>query len=241
VFFLNRYLICPLILLREIQAFIFPVSISFCNFVVNYLSYLPVLVFCVVQLILVTRVCSLYGNRKFLIWSLRGLVAGTVVGGAVAVTLYVRQRYAILYYKFLPGCWIISTYSNPIDEWPIWAAFLSVEGVLMLITAYKLFSYRNKMNRTVTMLTRDSIIYFIVIFVCLTLDIVSDDDPAFPVQVSVNVTQCISSIAVGRMMMNIRGLIIEDPEHTVHLQTLQFSTWSNADSEMIEKGTGGEA
>jgi hypothetical protein len=43
------------------------------------------------------------------------------------------------------------------------------------------------------------------------------------------------------MMMNIRGLIIEDPEHTVHLQTLQFSTWSNADSEMIEKGTGGEA
>ena len=55
------------------------------------------------------------------------------------------------------------------------------------------------------MLARDSIVYFIVIFglcasieglliltstvchllVCLTLDIVSDDNPAFPVQVSV--------------------------------------------------------
>jgi hypothetical protein len=43
------------------------------------------------------------------------------------------------------------------------------------------------------------------------------------------------------MMMNIRGLIMEDPEHTVHLQTLQFATRSNADSEMIEEGTGGEA
>jgi hypothetical protein len=28
---------------------------------------------------------------------------------------------------------------------------------------------------------------------------------------------------VGRMMMNIRGLILDDPEHTVHLQTLQFA------------------
>ena len=27
---------------------------------------------------------------------------------------------------------------------------------------------------------------------------------------------------VGRMMMNIRGLILDDPEHTVYLQTLEF-------------------
>ena len=53
-------------------------------------------------------------------------------------------------------------------------------------------------------------------------------------------TQCITSIAVrsifndknenpliqpllfqvGRMMMNIRGLMLDDPEHTVHLRTL---------------------
>jgi hypothetical protein len=26
------------------------------------------------------------------------------------------------------------------------------------------------------------------------------------------------------MMMNIRGLILDDPEHTVHLRTLEFST-----------------
>ena len=38
------------------------------------------------------------------------------------------------------------------------------------------------------------------------------------------------------MMMNIRGLIMEDPEHTVYLQTLQFATQNNADPEMIEEG-----
>jgi hypothetical protein len=43
------------------------------------------------------------------------------------------------------------------------------------------------------------------------------------------------------MMVTIRGLIMDDPEHTVHLQTLQFATLINADSEIIEEGTGGEA
>ena len=42
------------------------------------------------------------------------------------------------------------------------------------------------------------------------------------------------------MMMNICGLIMEDPENTVHFRTLQFATWNNADSEMIEEGTVGE-
>jgi hypothetical protein len=42
------------------------------------------------------------------------------------------------------------------------------------------------------------------------------------------------------MMMNIRGLIMEDPEHTVHLQTLQFAARTNAGSE-IEETTGGDA
>ena len=45
---------------------------------------------------------------------------------------------------------------------------------------------------------------------------------------------------VGRMMMNIRGLIMDDPEHTTHLQTLQFATRTHAGSE-IEEGTGDEA
>ena len=36
------------------------------------------------------------------------------------------------------------------------------------------------------------------------------------------------------MMMNIRGLILEDPEHTVHLQTLQFGADTRSASEIEE-------
>jgi hypothetical protein len=69
-------------------------------------------------------------------------------------------------------------------------------------------------------------------------------------------TQCIASIVVpqvsfiiafsgltsphkvGRMMMNIRGLIMDDPVHTTHLQTLEFATWTNAGSEIEERTSG---
>ena len=71
-------------------------------------------------------------------------------------------------------------------------------------------------------------------------------------------TQCIASIAVrrvssiarflnltsphkvGRMIMNIRGLILDDPEHTVHLQTLQFArrthSGSNIELDVVRAG-----
>jgi hypothetical protein len=37
---------------------------------------------------------------------------------------------------------------------------------------------------------------------------------------------------VSHMMMNIHGLIMEDPEHTIHLRTLQFATHNNPGSEI---------
>jgi hypothetical protein len=35
---------------------------------------------------------------------------------------------------------------------------------------------------------------------------------------------------VARMMMNIRGLILDDPEHTIYLQTFQFVAATKSDS-----------
>jgi len=234
VFYFPRFYILCLICCSNLPRGNLYALISSCNFDLNYLSFITVLIFCVAELLLAIRVSSLYGNRKFVIWSLRGLVAGAVVGGAVAVALHVRQWYAYLYYEFLPGCWIHSKYSNPMKGWPMWAAFLCVEGVLMLLTAYKLFSYRNRMNQTVAMLARDSIVYFIVIFACFILDILSNVDHNITMSVSIP-TQSVASIAVGRMMMNIRGLIMDDSGHTTHLRTLQFAIRTNAGSEVEER------
>jgi len=110
---------------------------------------------------------------------------------------------------------------------------MSVEGVLILLTLYKFFSYRKQLNKTITVLSRDSIVYFIILFVCIVMDITIEVDRKFMVNVTFP-TQCITSIAVGRLMMNIRGLIMDDPEHTVHLQTLQFAAHTNPGSEIDE-------
>jgi len=37
------------------------------------------------------------------------------------------------------------------------------------------------------------------------------------------------------MMMNIRGLILDDPGHTVHLQTLEFINHPDSSSEIDEE------
>jgi hypothetical protein len=36
------------------------------------------------------------------------------------------------------------------------------------------------------------------------------------------------------MMMNIRGLILDDPEHTVHLRTLEFANTHDSGFEIKE-------
>ena len=41
---------------------------------------------------------------------------------------------------------------------------------------------------------------------------------------------------VGRMMMNIRGLILEDPEHVVHLLSMQFLNDPNLGLQIEEGG-----
>ncbi|KIM74808.1 hypothetical protein PILCRDRAFT_827866, partial [Piloderma croceum F 1598] len=96
-------------------------------------------------------------------------------------------------------------------------------------------SYRNGMNRTITVLARDSLLYFVVTFVGITLTVANSRHQITPLDFPIlPPTQCIVSIAVGRMMMNIRGLILDDPEHTTHLRTLRFAHNTNSGSEIEE-------
>jgi len=85
----------------------------------------------------------------------------------------------------------------------VWAIILSVEGVLVLLTAYKLYSYSKYGNRTITVLARDSIGYFLIILVSLVLLVLHDRFSSFTSNFVVP-CQCTVSIAVGRMMTNLR-------------------------------------
>jgi len=74
---------------------------------------------------------------------------------------------------------------------------LLVEGVFVILTGYKSFSYRHEMNPTITVLARDSIVYFLIIFVCYVLDFVEDIDVNFELFDFSIPTMCISIIANG--------------------------------------------
>ncbi|KIM76582.1 hypothetical protein PILCRDRAFT_12636 [Piloderma croceum F 1598] len=137
----------------------------------------------------------------------------------------------VLWYEFLPGCFISSDES--FIEWRVWVPTLSLEGILMLLMAWRIISYRNEMSHTITVVARDSAFYFVIMLVGIVLTVADQIHTFIPVAPLLP-TQCITSIAVGRMMMNLRGLILDDPEHTVHLKTLEFTHRHGLSSEEQE-------
>jgi len=221
LFFLNRYAITALLFIPiGIPSFLFPLSISFCDFHFRLSLCMPLVNMSCAELLIIMRVRSLYGHNKVITWSLCGLFVVAVAGGIASQVLFARSSAVYLYYQFLPGCWIL-TDAPTFPQWHVWAVFLSLEGILMLLTAYKTFLYRKQINRTIFVLARDSIVYSTVVFVTNLIAVIGDLN--FDIVWFQFPGQCITSIAVGRMMMNIRGLVMDDPEHTGHMRTLQFA------------------
>ncbi|KIM88494.1 hypothetical protein PILCRDRAFT_814391 [Piloderma croceum F 1598] len=93
------------------------------------------------------RISSLYGHCKLLMWFLGCLFAVAFVGALVSQVLPSSGEQTILFYWSMPGCWSYDARDGLIPLWPMWLSFLSVEVVLVLLTAYKLLSYRNQPSR----------------------------------------------------------------------------------------------
>jgi len=224
LFIMNRYVITALLMLTCIPEFLYPVFVPFCKSHLAMWLAIPLLNFGAAELLLIIRVCSLYEHRKLIVWSLSIFFALAFIGAIVAQVLFGSALTTILYYEFLPGCWEYSA-GTP-NQWVKWVTFLLVEGIIMFLTAYKAITYHNHSNRTITILARDSIIYFVIVFACLASVLASDLRVGITISVQIP-AQCVASIAVGRMMMNMRGLILKDPVHTLHLQSLQFVATSD--------------
>ncbi|KIM90137.1 hypothetical protein PILCRDRAFT_172884 [Piloderma croceum F 1598] len=235
IFLVNRYLLTSFMLMTgfspSYKQFI-PLN-CLCKFMGSFLTWLPIFTFSAAELLMIIRVCSLYGHRKPVVLVLSICFIFAVTSSAAMQVLFMRSFFSTLWYEHLPGCYIV--FQGAFIQWHAWVPALSLEGILMLLTACKVFSYRNDMNRTITVLARDSAIYFAILFVGIVLTVVDAVHNYIPVSPLLP-TQCITSIAVGRMMMNIRGLILGDPEHTVHLaRTLEFASRHDSGLEVEEQ------
>jgi len=126
-----------------------------------------------------------------------------------------------LSYEFLPGCWAHSTNSKSIVLWRNgwWIPFICGDGILLILTLAKAFSYRDQFNRTIRLLARDSVLYFIPMFASLVWNVVAQSS-ARPGLLMVP-SEWIACISVSRMMLSIRSLTFNEPLTT---QRLNFST-----------------
>jgi len=111
--------------------------------------------------------------------------------------------------------------SQALDLYTIWIPFTILDGIIMLLTSYKVFPFRDGHNSTVALLARDSIVYFVVIFSTSLINIAAyTQELGFSLMIPI---QCIACVSISRMMMNLRGLVMDDPGNTVRFQTLKFA------------------
>jgi len=171
--------------------------------------------FAIADIFLVIRVGALYGRRKPFMVFLAGFYALAMISAIVNTYILTHAKEdGFDFCVLMAGCSAKGFYS-------FWIPFTIFDGVIMLLTLYKVSSFRHCHGPAVSLLARDSIVYFLVLFSTLVINlVVYKHDFFFGLMVP---SQCIVCISISHMMMNIRGLVMDDPDNTVHLRTLKFA------------------
>jgi len=96
------------------------------------------------------------------------------------------------------------------------------DGILLTLALVKAFAFRGNFNPTIRLLARDSVLYFVLMFACLVVNLAAGL-PGLNIPVVIP-AEWIACIAVSRMMMNIRSLVFDDSgsSQRVELSTLVF-------------------
>jgi len=237
LFLTSRYVLPPL-LLADRQACV-PSSVFFvclqpasyimkesliassCNFIVRFHRSIQAISFIVVELVLLLRVSALYGHNKITMGILIGIFTCQLVA-VVVMTVFVTKTSSLsLYYEFIPGCWTDSW--NRGYAW--WIPFACFDGILFILAFIKTLSYQENPCSIARILAQDSICYFAIAFGCQVINIVSQRYFTIVTVVLVGFpAEWVACIAVSRMMMNIIGLVFDDPHGTlgIEISTLEF-------------------
>jgi len=178
----------------------------------------------VIGLVLLLRVSALYDHNKVILSFLTCLFTCQLAAVIVARVVDEKDMTPILYYESLPGCWYNVTESKSAALWrdASWIPFMCVDGILLVLTFAKAFSYRDHPNPTIKLLARDSLLYFIPMFASMVWDIVPI--PSANLGFQIIQPEWIACIAVSRMMLSIRSLVCNNPLSTQRtiLSTIAF-------------------
>jgi hypothetical protein len=211
LFLTSRYVVPPLLMITVIGQIGYPLLFSFCKFEVQFGTPIVILSLVTAQLVLLMRVSALYGHNKFWLSFLLCFFTCQLAVVIAATVITIKMQTPELYYQFIPGCWYNYNVTQSSLRWEYswWIPFICFDGVLLILTLIKAFSYwDHNFNPTIRLLARDSIVYFAIMFGCVVMNITAyfNSTGSFSMP-----AEWIACIAVSQMMMNIRSLAFNSP------------------------------
>ncbi|KDR67501.1 hypothetical protein GALMADRAFT_258089 [Galerina marginata CBS 339.88] len=209
LFFLNRYVVEGMLIFNALASAHRHLSIPVCVFYLRWLVITITVTNAVVEGILVARVWAVYRQNKLILI----ITLGFYFGGIATLTGLTIKDYvgegvsAVDDFNVLPGCYASSV---PAIIAGYWIAPVIIESFLFALIVAKSFSWKKDNGQTpraLTLLARDSTIYFLIIFVLLITNLfVFEYGPPFLSSMMVTPSNAAGCIAGSRMLLNLRGL-----------------------------------
>jgi len=233
LFLINRYAV-PAMLIFDCTVFATPrISDSFCVFFERWQMWPNLLSLATVEYLLLLRVSALFSETPIIGRILQVLFAAecaALTGTVICVHLSTITVVHTL--GLLPGC--IAFLSAYDLLYGLSLGPLIFETIILTLSIYRvvdLMAGNRRCNATLRVLARDSLLYFLVIFVALLVSVIMLKVSTGALgTLMVGPSNAISCVATGRMLLNMRQRQVpldedDEPEHG-----LTMTTFNDAES-----------
>ncbi|KAG5736065.1 hypothetical protein E4T56_gene16433 [Termitomyces sp. T112] len=198
-FLINRYLVPPMLLFDGLTPSMH-LGKNVCNFIGDWTSWPTVLSIGTVDVILILRVSAIYGRCKRVTHCLIAFFLCTLGAWIILDVMITKGTSSMPGGEVFTGCLFMA----PDYFYAAWIPPVVFETVIIVLTVYKI-SQADSMTPTLTILARDSIVYFTMIFVMLLSNLfLARFGKGFQGALLIEPCSVVACIAVARMTLNIR-------------------------------------
>ncbi|KZV98345.1 hypothetical protein EXIGLDRAFT_728357 [Exidia glandulosa HHB12029] len=228
LFLLLRYVTCAIIVMDTVCAMVSGLSPQTCSWYPNIAAFGLVIIIILVQIILMLRVYVLYERRRAMLWTNIALFVGEF--GATMVVLVREFPKSV---ALTAPDWVIgSCYSmHPTSMSYGFIAPLLFESYLAGLAMYKLVHEQTSPlsgPSILTLLVRDSVIYFIFIAAVMGLNVILFIAyPVVPGFASVGIVDAAGAIGGTRLILSMHNATFDDSRNRIRRFSGQRLSLSN--------------
>ncbi|KAJ6553010.1 hypothetical protein B0H19DRAFT_1155470 [Mycena capillaripes] len=205
LFLINRYVVPPMLIFDGLVPVIFDLPESLCTFIAKWTAWPTILSLATVEIILMLRVFAISGHRKAIRHFLIGLFTCEMIAWVTVSSIIMHETTGVPGGSLFPGC----LFSAPKYFYAAWIPPVVFESTIVIITLYYLTAYEwsRKINVTLRVLARDSMIYFLIMFSVLIANLlIARFGRDFLGSLFIAPSSVIACVGAARMMMNLREI-----------------------------------